>query len=208
MILIMSSNPVYQPGRERTLAIDHITTGGLTSCGAREQAETAPISVGGAAEPGFLRTAETRGILPPEQATNAANLGRTDGAKQARVLVVEDEILVAMDANDRLGDLGYEVCGTATTAEEAVAFAREQCPDLVLMDLNLGGPRDGIQAAAEIRMLDPAVGIVFMTAYADPVNRARMAALDPDGIVIKPYTDADFTRAVEHALMAGRSRRR
>jgi CheY-like chemotaxis protein len=57
-------------------------------------------------------------------------------------------------------------------------------------------------------MLDPPVGIVFMTAYADPVNRAKMAALDPDGIVIKPYTDTDFARAVEHALMAGRSRRR
>jgi CheY-like chemotaxis protein len=191
------------------LATDHATAGGgLTPGAAMEQAETAPISVGGAAEPGFLQIVETRGTLPPDDTTNAATFGRTDCAKQARVLVVEDEILVAMDANDRLGDLGYEVCGTAATAEDAIALAREQCPDLVLMDLNLGGPRDGVHAAAEIRVLDPTVGIVFMTAYADPVNRARMAALDPDGIVIKPYTDADFARAVEHALMAGRSRRR
>jgi CheY-like chemotaxis protein len=186
------------------LATDHATAGDrLTSCAAMEQAETAPISVGGTTEPGFLRIAGTRGTLPPGDVTNAATLGRTDCAKQARVLIVEDEILVAMDKNDRLTDLGYEVCGTAATAEEAVAFARETCPDLVLMDLNLAGPQDGVQAAAEIRTLDPTVGIVFMTAYADPVNHARVAALDPDGIVIKPYTDADFARTVEHALMAG-----
>lgn len=152
----------------------------------------------------------------PRLAT-AEGVGRLDSAasasslleqrwEQGAVLIVEDEPLVAMEASASLEDLGFQVCATAFSAEDAIAQARARQPDLVLMDLNLGRGPDGIQAAQEIRAIHPGIGLVFVTAYADAVNRSRMAELAPDGIVTKPYTEADLALAVKRALAARRSR--
>lgn len=130
---------------------------------------------------------------------------RAEGAiPQARVLVVEDEALVAWEISDMLRDLGHLVCGVAATAEEAVHMAAAYRPDLILMDVTLKGPRDGIDAAAEIQA-GHSVRILYVTAHSDPVTRARMEATDPVGILHKPYTDGEMGRVITAAL-AERSR--
>lgn len=124
----------------------------------------------------------------------------SDTLTPVRILVVEDEALVAMDLGFRLEDLGYGVCGTAASADEAVALAQTQQPDLILMDVNLHGSRDGVDAAAAIRGSGHAARIIFVTAYSDPSTRARMAAAGGDGLVAKPYTDYELAQAIRHAL--------
>src|SRR5262249_18835188 len=100
-----------------------------------------------------------------------------------RVLIVEDEGLIAADIARRLESLGHHVTGAASTAEEAIAQAPDA--DVVLMDIRLDGPRDGIDAATEIRSRFR-TPVIFLTAHADrsTLERAKLAA--PFGYVVKP----------------------
>ncbi|HYZ31490.1 MAG TPA: response regulator [Crenalkalicoccus sp.] len=132
--------------------------------------------------------------------------GSAADAARGRVLIVEDEYFVALDAEEALTSAGYEVCGIATSAEEAVALAEAERPELVLMDIRLLGPRDGIEAAAEIRQR---LGLrsLFATAHSDSATRARAeAAASPLGWLIKPYSREQLNGAVGAAM--ARLRRR
>jgi CheY-like chemotaxis protein len=97
-----------------------------------------------------------------------------------KVLVIEDETIVAADLKDKLGHLGYGVMGTARTGEEAVRIATCERPTLVLMDIVLAGEMDGIEAADRIRRICN-VPIIFLTAHSDsetwrePGRRGRSA---------------------------------
>jgi two-component system cell cycle sensor histidine kinase/response regulator CckA len=117
----------------------------------------------------------------------------------ARILVVEDETIVAMDIAATLRRLGYEVAGMAGTGAAAVESARLMRPDLILMDIRLKGPMDGIEAATLIRQ-ERATPIVFLTAHADldTVQRAKTAA--PYGYLVKPFDESALQRMVEIAL--------
>ena len=99
---------------------------------------------------------------PPELKPDAAYLY---APSKARILVVEDEALIAMDIKVQLQELGYTPVGHAIRGEEAIELARELCPDLVLMDIQLAGAMDGITAAQAIRN-QFALPVVFVTAYA------------------------------------------
>ncbi|WP_242531207.1 response regulator [Roseococcus thiosulfatophilus] len=126
---------------------------------------------------------------------------------RGRVLIVEDEFFVAMDAEDSLTAAGFTVIGIAATAEAAVSLAESQSPDIVLMDIRLVGRRDGIDAAAEIR---DRFGIpcVFATAHSDPTTRHRAeVAAAPLGWLSKPYTRAEVTNALGRALLRYRQER-
>jgi two-component system, response regulator PdtaR len=113
-----------------------------------------------------------------------------------RILIVEDEMLVAMDAEAILHAAGYEVVGIAASADAAVAKATELLPDLVLMDIRLNGPRDGIDAAAD--MAGPqGPQIIFVTANTDPATHARAMVLRPVAILAKPFTEETLLGAVE-----------
>src|SRR5262249_23417951 len=90
----------------------------------------------------------------------------------ARILVVEDEQLVAAGTQAILEDAGYQVAGIAATAEDAVALTAAERPDLVLMDIQLAGPRSGVEAAVEIAERF-GTGIVFVSAWADSQIRQR-----------------------------------
>jgi DNA-binding NarL/FixJ family response regulator len=125
---------------------------------------------------------------------------RADVLAPIRILVVEDEALVAVDLGFRLEDLGYAICGTAATADEAVALAETHHPDLILMDVNLHGSRDGVEAAADIRRKDHRARIIFVTAYSDPATRDRMTKAGGHGVVGKPYTDGELAQAIKHAM--------
>ena len=102
-----------------------------------------------------------------------------------RILIVEDEAVIALYIENSLVSLGYTVCGHASTADEAVAMAGELLPDIILMDIVLQGSTDGIDAATIIRQkLD--IPVIYMTGNADmsTVQRARDSA--PYGYVLKP----------------------
>jgi CheY-like chemotaxis protein len=85
---------------------------------------------------------------------------------KAKIMVVEDERIVARDLARQLGDLGYDVVATAYSGEEAVEKVGEVHPDLVLMDIVLAGKMDGIQAAEKITTLS-GTPVVYLTSYAD-----------------------------------------
>ncbi len=116
-----------------------------------------------------------------------------------RILVVEDELIIAKGIERRLRALGYEVVDTVASGEEAVAKALELCPDLVLMDICLQGAMDGVAAAEKIRGAIE-IPIVFLTAYADSdsLNRAKVA--EPFAYILKPFQDFTLKSAVDMAL--------
>lgn len=116
-----------------------------------------------------------------------------------KLLVVEDESIVAMDIKHRAENLGYEIIDVAAAGEEAIEIARERLPDLILMDIVLKGKMDGIEAAKIIREeLD--IPVVYLTAYSDEktLNRAKLTG--PFGYIIKPFEDRELHSAIEVAL--------
>ena len=117
----------------------------------------------------------------------------------ARILVVEDETIVAMDLAATLRRLRHEVVGTVGTGSAAVERARASIPDLILMDIRLKGPMNGIEAAAAIQRERP-TAIVFLTAHADmeTVERSKVAA--PHGYLVKPFDEQNLHRIIEVAL--------
>lgn len=116
-----------------------------------------------------------------------------------KILVVEDEDIIAMNLEEHLTEMGYEVVGIAASSDEAVEKARELRPDLILMDIAMSGEKDGIDASEEIRS-EMDVSIIFLTAYADEelIKRAKMAG--PFGYIVKPYKDRELRAAIEVAL--------
>jgi DNA-binding NarL/FixJ family response regulator len=102
------------------------------------------------------------------------------------VLIVEDELLIALELERELIAAGFEVVGMARTAEEAVNTAERGRPDAVLMDIRLGGARDGVDAALEIWQRFE-IRSVFVSGNIDDAMRQRAAAARPLGFVSKPF---------------------
>lgn len=118
---------------------------------------------------------------------------------QPRILIVEDESLAAMALEEILGMLGYSVCGVADNADDAVAAADDQRPDIVMMDIRLHGIRDGIEAASEIRARF-GIRSVFMSAFGDPETRRRAEDCHPFGFMKKPYFPNQLDRVLADAV--------
>ncbi|MFN8286825.1 MAG: response regulator [Chitinophagales bacterium] len=116
-----------------------------------------------------------------------------------RILIVEDESLVALDMSDMLTRLGYEVLPAAYSYDEAVAALQEHKPDLVLADINLSGEKTGIDLARFIRK-EYAIPIVFITSHSDKGTVAEAAATQPNGYLVKPFSEEDLFTSVEVAL--------
>ena len=123
---------------------------------------------------------------------------------RARIGLVEDEVVVAMDIRAQLERLGYEVVSSARTASQGIAQARAERPDLVLMDIQLAGERDGISAAEEIRQR-LAIPVVFLTAFADESSLERAKAVSPYGYIVKPLDEHDLETSIEVALSRARA---
>ncbi len=122
----------------------------------------------------------------------------TEGTKN-RILVVEDETIVALDLQNSLKILGYDVIGIASTGSEAVAKAGSERPDLILMDIILKGDMDGIQAAENIRLfLD--VPVIFLTACADDLTLNSAKVTEPFAYMIKPFEERELRSHIEIAL--------
>lgn len=118
---------------------------------------------------------------------------------QKRVLIVDDEILIARELEARLIGMEYDVVGIAATGVDAVSLAIETRPDLVLMDISLRGDMDGIDAAAEIRS-QYSVPIIFLTAFADEKTLERAKKTQPYGYIVKPFNERELQANVEVAL--------
>jgi PAS domain S-box-containing protein len=118
---------------------------------------------------------------------------------ETRVLIVEDDRIIAQDVQQTLTRMGYAYPIVVSSGEEAVQRAVDMKPDLVLMDIKLKGPMDGVEAAQRIRAsLD--IPIVYLTAYADEVTLRRAKITGPFGYILKPFEDEDLHATIEMAL--------
>jgi signal transduction histidine kinase/CheY-like chemotaxis protein len=124
-----------------------------------------------------------------------------------RILVVEDEGIVALDVRDRLTGMGYEVSEVTDRGEAALALVESGRPDLVLMDIRLKGGMDGIAAAAEIRRRW-GVPVIFLTAYSENRTLQRAKLAEPFGFIIKPFEDREIQSAIEMALYKHQTEKR
>jgi diguanylate cyclase (GGDEF)-like protein/PAS domain S-box-containing protein len=115
------------------------------------------------------------------------------------VFIVEDEVLVARDIKSRLEKLGYQVIGTAARGDDAVTRVLGERPDLILMDINLKGDMDGIEAADRIRA-EADLPIIFCTAYSNDETLARAKVTVPYGYVLKPFDNRELEITIEIAL--------
>jgi DNA-binding NarL/FixJ family response regulator len=116
-----------------------------------------------------------------------------------KILLVEDDEIVARVAIWRLEKLGYEVCGRATNSADALKLAGEHHPDLVLMDINIAGPDDGITTAKKMIEVTDA-RIVYLTSLSDDETITRAADTHPAGYIIKPFEDKDLKIGIDIAL--------
>ena len=116
-----------------------------------------------------------------------------------KILVVEDDFLVALDIEHALISAGFEMVGPARTAEETIAFAELRRPALAIMDIRLEGARDGVDAAIELRSR-LGMRIIFASAHGDEETKRRAAPAEPLGWVQKPYSHYELLGAVRAAL--------
>ncbi len=116
-----------------------------------------------------------------------------------KILIVEDEFIVANDIRNSLEAMGYAVVGIAASGEKAIKKAEAERPDLILMDIMLRGEMNGIEAARQI-LARFNVPVVFLTAYADPLVIEQAKAAKPFGYLIKSYEDRQLKATIEIAL--------
>ena len=119
--------------------------------------------------------------------------------KKTKILIIEDERIIAEDISLTLRTLGYNVCGIGSTGEEAVSMARELKPDLILMDIKLRGEMDGIQAAEAI-LSNKKLPVIYVTAYADEKTLQRAKITGPYGYVLKPIRQNELRSVIEIGL--------
>jgi PAS domain S-box-containing protein len=125
---------------------------------------------------------------------------------ERKIVIVEDEGLIAADLQERLERAGYRVPGVAASGGEALEIIRAQMPDLVLMDIRLAGELDGIQVADKVRA-DFDIPVVFMTAYEDRKTLQRASQTQAFGYIKKPIASASLQGSIEVALSKHRQER-
>lgn len=118
---------------------------------------------------------------------------------ETTILIVEDEVVVAMDIQMRLRRLGHHVVGLAGSGEEALRLAEAKRPDLALMDIRLKGELDGIQTAEQLRTRF-GIPVIYLTAYADDVTLQRAKLTEPFGYLLKPFEERELHSTLEIAL--------
>jgi two-component system, LytTR family, response regulator LytT len=118
---------------------------------------------------------------------------------KVKILVVEDESIVAKDIQNSLKKLGYQVPTTVSSAEKAIEEIEENRPDLVLMDIMLKGQMSGIEAANIIKERF-GVPLIFLTAYADDNTLNKAKITEPYGYIIKPFKEKELQTTIEMAM--------
>ena len=117
----------------------------------------------------------------------------------ARVLVVDDEVIITMQLAERISAMGHKVVGIASSGEEAIAKARATKPDIILMDIVMPGKTNGIAAAKAIyKELD--IPVIFITSHADDKTIREVKKVNPYGYILKPFNDLELKATIELAL--------
>lgn len=117
-------------------------------------------------------------------------------AKKTKILIVEDEMIIAANISLQLTALGYEVIGIISRGEEALIHIEQQQPDILLLDITLKGNMDGIEMA-QIMQKTFDIPIIYLTANADELNFNRAKATHPYAFISKPFKKLDLERAIE-----------
>ncbi|WP_209673793.1 ATP-binding response regulator [Methanolinea mesophila] len=126
---------------------------------------------------------------------------------EKRVLIVEDEGIVAMAINDTLKKMGYTVTGICSTGEDAIVTAAKTVPDVVLMDIHLKGEVDGIEAADKINKLY-GIPVIYLTAYADDETIRRALSTGSYGYLVKPFNARELFSNIELTIYKHRVKMR
>jgi len=127
--------------------------------------------------------------------------------KSDKILIVEDESIVALNLQSRLEKMGYEVSGVASSGEAAIAAAQANQPDLVLMDIRIKGKIDGIETANIIRAKFN-IPVIYLTAYVDQETLERAKITEPYGYLIKPIEAKELSSNIQISLYKHRTERR
>lgn len=139
--------------------------------------------------------------LPPGDVEDALNAARREieSSLQSRILIIEDEAIIAMHIQSIVGDAGHEVVGVAQTRKEAVALAAQTSPELVLADISLADGSSGIDAVREIlELMD--VPVIFVTAFPERLLTGERP--EPTYLITKPFEPLMLMATISQALMA------
>ncbi len=115
-----------------------------------------------------------------------------------KILIVEDEPMIAEDLADICLGYGYELCGTAFSGRQAFPILEDCQPNLLLLDINLGESLSGLELAAYVKQ-NYLIPFIFITAYADSATLANVRALDPLGFIVKPFNKEQVYSTIEIA---------
>ena len=115
-----------------------------------------------------------------------------------RVMIIEDEAIIAMDLQTAVSEMGHEVTGVARTHKEAVALANKEAPDLILADIQLADNSSGLDAVKEIMLSMADVPVVFITAFPERLLTGERP--EPAFLITKPYSEAQVRSAVSQAM--------
>ena len=148
-----------------------------------------------------LRLEEASRIPPGKKKLRTPNIALTPQQKQKRILIVEDEMLVAENLKETLAEEGFNVIGIMTSGEETIQSFWDTDPDLVLMDIRLAGTLDGIQTAVILHSTMKPVPIIFLTAHAED-HFPHLSAVDRNRFIYltKPCETMELSRAVARML--------
>ncbi len=119
--------------------------------------------------------------------------------KKNKILIVEDEPIIASDIEMTLESLGYEVTGVEENAEDALRSIAEHTPDLVLLDINIEGDVDGVMLAQDINQRF-GIPFVYLTSNTDKMTINRVKRTQPAGFIVKPFSEQEIQSVVEIAL--------
>ncbi|MFA5332336.1 MAG: response regulator [Methanoregula sp.] len=115
------------------------------------------------------------------------------------ILIVEDEAVTAMELEETLSRRGYSIIGVATTGTAAIRIAKEKWPDVILMDIHIQGPIDGIEAADRINLFYE-IPIIFLTAYSDDLTMSRAIKSRSYSFLLKPFNEKELFSNIEMAI--------
>ena len=121
------------------------------------------------------------------------------GMNNTKILIVEDESIVAKDLKQRLENMGYFVLGIVSNGKDAISKSNEMQPNIILMDIILKGDLDGIKTAQIIRKLHD-IPFIYLTAYYDNEILERASMTNPYGYITKPFDDIGLYTSIQMAL--------
>lgn len=119
--------------------------------------------------------------------------------EQVRAVIVEDKAVVAEDLKLCLQDFGYETLGICNNGQDAVDIVTSLAPDILLMDININGPMDGVETVRQINEAHP-LPVIYLTAYSDDKTLERAKSTHPAAYLIKPFDPVDLKIAIDIAI--------